>query len=107
MMNMNLQDGVASGERRPNAGIDVSKQHLDVCCFDQEKRFGNDRRGQDEVTAVLRDLNADVVVVEATGGYERGVVSALQEAGFAVALVNPRQTHDFAKAMGVLAKTDR
>ena len=48
----------------------------------------------------------DLVVVEATGGYERGLVSALHER-ISVARVNPRQARDFAKSMGVLAKTDR
>src|SRR5205807_9289641 len=72
-----------------------------------QQRFTNDARGRDELTAILRGLNADLIVVEATGGYERGAVCALQDAGFAVARVNPRQTRDFAKSMGVLAKTDR
>jgi transposase len=49
----------------------------------------------------------DVVLLEASGGYERAVVLALQQAGLSVARVNPRQARDFAKAMGVLAKTDQ
>ena len=49
----------------------------------------------------------DLVVLEATGGYERGLVCALQGAGITVARVNPRQARDFAKSMGVLAKTDQ
>ncbi len=49
----------------------------------------------------------DLVVMEATGGLERDLACALQAAGFAVAVVNPRQARDFAKAMGYLAKTDR
>jgi transposase len=106
-MNMNLQDRVASGTFRPNAGIDVSKQYLDLCCSEQQRRLTNDDRGWDELTAILRGFDADLIVVEATGGYERGAVCALQEAGFAVARVNPRQSRDFAKSMGVLAKTDR
>lgn len=107
IMNMNLQDRVASGASRPNAGIDVSKQHLDLCCGQRQQRVTNDDQGWDELTAILRELNADMIVVESTGGYERGVMCALQQAGFAVALVNPRQARDFAKSMGVLAKTDR
>lgn len=106
-MNMNLQDRVASGSSRPNAGIDVSKQHLDLCCGDQHWRLTNDDRGYDELTAILRGLKADLIVVEATGGYERGAMCALQAAGLEVARVNPRQSRDFAKSMGVLAKTDR
>jgi len=46
-------------------------------------------------------------LIEATGGYERDLVSALQGADITVARVNPRQARDFAKSMGVLAKTDR
>lgn len=107
MMNMNLQDRVVGVATRPNAGIDVSKQHLDVCCSEQQRRLPNDAQGWGELAAMLRGMDADLIVVEATGGYERGAVCALQEAGFAVARVNPRQTRDFAKSMGVLAKTDR
>jgi transposase len=55
---------------------------------------------------MLRVAGVDLVVVEATGGYERGLVCALQSAELCVARVNPRQARDFAKSMGVLAKTD-
>ena len=60
-----------------------------------------------ELTAKCKDAGVDLVVLEATGGYERGLVCALQEAGITVARVNPRQARDFAKSMGVLAKTDQ
>jgi transposase len=106
-MNMNPQGGVATRDQRPNAGIDVSKQHLDVCWFTDEQRLVNDASGWDELTAKLKGVDVDLVVIEATGGYERGLVCALQGAGIAVARVNPRQARDFAKSMGVLAKTDR
>lgn len=68
MMSMHPQGGVAKDGVRPNAGIDVSKQHLDVCCADDERRVGNDARGWDELTARLRTAGVDLVVVEATGG---------------------------------------
>jgi transposase len=106
-MNMNPQGRVTNDVIRPNAGIDVGKQTLDVCCGSQEARFANDAGGWDELTAMLRAAAVDVVVVEATGGYERSMVRALQQAGVCVARVNPRQARDFAKSMGVLAKTDR
>jgi transposase len=106
-MNMNLQGRVTNDVIRPNAGIDVSKQTLDVCCGSQEARFANDAGGWDELAAMLWAAAVDVVVVEATGGYERSMVCALQQAGMCVARVNPRQARDFAKSMGVLAKTDR
>jgi len=106
-MNMHPQGGVANLDRRANAGIDVSKQHLDACWGDVELRVLNDASGWDELAARLKAADVDLVVVEATGGYERGLVCALQGAGLAVARVNPRQARDFAKSMGVLAKTDR
>jgi transposase len=108
MMNMNLQGGAASGAQAgPNAGIDVSKQHLDACWGEQELRTSNDAAGWDALSARLKADKVQLVVLEATGGYERGVVAALQAAGFKLARLNPRQVRDFAKSLGVLAKTDR
>ena len=106
-MKLHPQGRVAKRERVRNAGIDASKQHLDVCCDDIDKTAGNDTPGWDELIAELSAANVDLVVLEASGGNERGVVCALQAAGFAVARVNPRQARDFAKSMGELAKTDR
>jgi transposase len=106
-MSMHPQGGVANRDQRPNVGIDVSKQHLDCCWVTYEQRLVNAASGWDELIAKLRQADVDLVVVEATGGYERGLVCALQGAGITVARVNPRQARDFAKSMGVLAKTDR
>ena len=106
-MNMHQQGGVANGVVRLNAGIDVSKLHLDVCVGGAQRRAPNDAHGWNELTAMLQAAQVDLVVVEATGGYERGVVCALQSVGVCVARLNPRQARDFAKSMGVLAKTDQ
>jgi len=106
-MNMHPQGGVANRDQRPNAGIDVSKQHLDACWVTEDQRLVNDATGWDALIAKFKDADVDLVVIEATGGYERGLVCALQGAGIPVARVNPRQARDFAKSMGVLAKTDR
>ena len=106
-MNMHPQGRVANRDQRPNAGIDVCKQHLDVCLGTLEQRLANDANGWDELTAKLKSAAVDLVALEATGGYERGLVCALQGAGIAVARLNPRQARDFAKSMGVLAKTDQ
>lgn len=106
-MNLHLQGGVAKRDERPNAGIDVAKQHLDLCCGDDELRVDNDASGWSELIAKLQAAGVDLVVLEASGGYERGVVCALHAAGVAVARLNPRQARDFAKSMGALAKTDR
>jgi len=104
---MNSQGGAPGGLERPNCGVDVSKAHLDVCLADEDRRLTNDSAGWGQLVAKLKKVNVDLLVVEATGGYERGLVCALQEAGIAVARVNPRQARDFAKSMGVLAKTDK
>jgi transposase len=87
--------------------VDVSKQHLDACWAGHELRVGNDAAGWGELTAKLQADGVDLVVLEATGGYERGLVCALQQARLGVVRLNPRQSRDFAKSMGVLAKTDR
>ena len=94
-MNMHLQGGVANRDQRPNAGVDVCKQHLDVCLATSDLRVVNDASGWDELIAKFKAANVDLVVLEATGGYERGLVCALQDAGIAVARVNPRQARDF------------
>jgi transposase len=107
MTNMNPQGGAANQSQRLNAGIDVAKPHLDACFGAVSLHVSNDLAGWSELTAKFKQADVDLVVIEATGGYERGVVSALQSAGIVVARVNPRQARDFAKSMGVLAKTDQ
>lgn len=91
-------------------GVDVAKASVDVAvqgtAFDV-RRFGNDAEGHSALAAVLTPLQPQLVVMEATGGYESALVCALQAAGVAVAVVNPKQARDFARAMGRLAKTDR
>ena len=64
-MNMHPQGGVANRDQRPNAGIDVSKQHLDVCLNAEAQRLGNEASGWDEVIAKFKDANVDLVVIEA------------------------------------------
>lgn len=86
---MHVQGGVASGVARPNADVDVSKQHLDVCLQTTARRLSNDAQGWSELIAMLKAAGVDLVVVEATGGYERGAVCAMQAEGVAVARVNP------------------
>jgi transposase len=106
-MNVHQQGRDAPAVRRANAGIDVSKDWLDVCWTDQNRRFAHDADGIKQVAADLHRAQVDLVVIEASGGYEVAAAAALQAEGFAVAVLNPRQTRDFAKSMGVLAKTDR
>jgi transposase len=106
-MNMHSQGGVVNREHRPNVGIDVSKQHLDVCLGADHQRVLNDADGWGGLTRRFKEAGVDLIVIEATGGYERDLVWALQSAGMTVARVNPRQSHDFAKSMGELSKTDK
>lgn len=89
------------------AGIDVSKLWLDVAVGEQQFRVGNDLRGIGELVEHLVQAKAQLVVMEATGGYETQAASAIAAAGLRVAVVNARQVRDFAKATGRLAKTDR
>lgn len=92
------------------AGIDIAKLHVDLAVSTApplSERFANDSDGHAAVIARLEPLAVQLVVMEATGGYEAPLACALQAAGLAVAVVNPRQARDFAKAMGRLAKTDR
>lgn len=90
-------------------GIDVSKAHLDIATRPGPKpeRHPNDPAGVAAVVARLIPLAPALVVVEATGGLERPLVAALDNAKLPVAAINPRQARDFAKASGRLAKTDR
>lgn len=92
-------------------GIDVAKAELVVARegLAGSKAYPNSDRGHRDL---LKDLNAqtpppELIVVEATGGYQREVVAALGGAGLPVVVVNPRHVRDFAKAKGQLAKTDQ
>ena len=91
-------------------GIDVSKATLEVALDDSAKTqtLGNDDVGVDALIARLKPLahRVAVVLLEATGGLEQRAAAVLCANGFAVMVVNPRQAHDFAKALGYLSKTD-
>jgi transposase len=89
-------------------GIDVSKDRLDVAIVPGSvQTFGNTVDGIKTLTAVLLGERVELIVLEATGGLEMPLAGALSTAGLPVAVVNPRQVRDFAKATGRLAKTDR
>jgi len=88
-------------------GIDVAKATLDVALPDQSVgTFANDSAGIRALVDHLQALTPTLVVLEATGGYETAVVTACALQAVPVAVVNPRQVRDFAKALGILAKTD-
>ena len=94
---------------RVTVGIDVAKATLEVAISGRTKSlaFANDEAGCAALLAELSGLRVGLVLFEATGGFELACATALQLAGLAVAVVNPRQARDFARAMGHLAKTDR
>lgn len=91
------------------AGVDVSKLQLDVCTrpTDATSSVPNDLAGIDRLLRQFQKDHVQLVCVESTGGLEALLVRQLHEAGIPVAVVNPRQIRDFAKALGRLAKTDR
>ena len=89
-------------------GVDVSKARLDVALGESGELYSvtNDQHGIEQLLARLRALTVARVVVEASGGLETALVAELGAAGLPVAVVNPRQVRDFARATGQLAKTD-
>jgi transposase len=90
-------------------GIDVSKDRLEVAILGEERvrQVENTPTGNDELVEQLQELQPALIVVEATGGYQRGVVEALFHAGLSVAVVNPARVRQFARACGLRAKTDK
>jgi transposase len=97
----------------PSVGIDVSKKHLDVA---QEPRKGpqkGDFRTGNHDTDIarlitrLQKLNPRIILLEATGGYEFQLVAALREAQLPVCCINPLRVRNFARSLGILAKTDK
>src|SRR5688500_12654080 len=93
----------------PFVGIDVSKAQLDFAVYPSTAcdSVSNDAPGIKELVKRLTALQPTLIVLEATGGWERQVLRALASAELAVVAINPRQVRDFAKATGQLAKTDR
>jgi transposase len=91
------------------AGIDVSKARLDCHAVPSEQSFSSDNlaAGIESLAQWLKQLQIELVVMEATGGYETQAASTLAAMGFRVAVVNPRQVRHYAKANNRLAKTDR
>ena len=92
---------------RPTAGLDVSKDHLDLATYPAGEAVRSPNTPAGCAALVARLAGVRLVVVEATGGYETAVVAALHAAGVPVAVVNPRQARDFARVLGRHAKTDR
>jgi len=99
----------ATKKRRSFIGIDVSKKLLEVGVHQSDYHFRcpNDPKNFPALITELISLRPARILLEATGGLERALLQALHAAGLPVVVVNPRQVRDFAKALGLLAKTDR
>jgi transposase len=89
-------------------GIDVAKETLEMCVRpdNTRKTFPNDEQGRVNIARLLAEMEPTLILLEASGGYEIPVVEVLALRSLRVAVVNPRQIRDFAKAVGRLAKTD-
>jgi len=89
-------------------GVDVSKDLLDVKVLpsEQAQQFSNDDTGIKKLITFVKKIDPQLIVFESTGGLEMLAVSSLIENHVPVVVINPRQTRDFAKATGRLAKTD-
>ena len=90
-------------------GIDISKDSLDVCIDPgaEALHVAYDHKGIEAICQRLKTESPTLIVVEATGGLEMRLASELAALGLSIAVINPRQARDFAKATGQLAKTDR
>ena len=90
-------------------GIDVSKSTLDVCIEPavETLHIAYDEAGIMHIAGRLKEISPTLIVLEATGGLEVRIATELASLGLPVAVINPRQARDFAKATGQLAKTDQ
>lgn len=90
-------------------GVDVAKQWLDVAVGEDGSvwRTNNDAAGIQELVVKLQEVRPKLVIMEATGGLENTLMLALQEVGISFARVHPKRVREYARAIGVLAKTDK
>jgi transposase len=90
-------------------GIDIAKRTFDICWLPEQQvqQFENNTKGIRQAAGMLAKRKPNLVVMEATGGYEAMLAAELHAASLPVAVVNPRRIRDFARANGQLAKTDK
>jgi transposase len=94
---------------KPNyVGVDVAKDSMEVTVHEGKEHwvYANDENGLIKFLSKMKRLSPALIVLEATGGYEITIAGELQSRGFPMAVVNPRHIRDFAKSLGILAKTD-
>jgi transposase len=88
-------------------GIDVSKARLDIFAADEDWSVRNDLDSIAKLAIRLKELHPTLIVIESTGGLERAALAEFSADGLPVALVNPRRVREFARSIGLLAKTDK
>jgi transposase len=90
-------------------GVDVSKKHLDVCIYPEGKTFKitNDKDGFEKMTKEISRYFVDIVVCEASGGYEKAMAKYVAKKGFKKWIVDPKRVKHFIAAEGVQYKTDK
>src|SRR5574339_510404 len=96
-------------EKAHVVGIDIAKDWFDVAVLGERRtrQFANTKKGIRDLVRWMSQLQPQLIVVEATGGYEEALVLALFHAGLPVAWVSPQRVRQYARAKGRLAKTDR
>jgi Transposase len=88
-------------------GVDIAKSYLDGAIGAEKRRFSNDEQGHRQLIKWVKQLSAAVqVICESSGGYERALVQVLVRAGVKISLVQANRVRQFARAAGILAKTD-
>ena len=110
-----MMQGRAKKEKKPMTeeslciGVDVAKSTLDVAVSNSKetRQFDNDHDGITNTVRYIAGLKPTRIILEATGHFEMSLAAALQASCLPVIIVNPRQVRDFARATGVLSKTDR
>ncbi len=89
-------------------GVDIAKAYLDAAIGNEKRRFANDTLGHRQLINWIKQMPASVqVICEPSGGYERALVRALVAAQLKISLVPANRVRQFARAAGILAKTDR
>jgi len=96
-------------DNRPCIGIDTGKDQLDIYADLTQQLFTCDNRPKDlrRLAKELKEMNPRLIVLEASGGYERAAVTAFSELSLPVAVVYPKRVRQFARGLGIIAKTDK
>jgi transposase len=88
-------------------GVDVAKAHLDVAWEERSRRFDNDKRGRAALVAwIKQSVTAVQLICEASGGYEQALLKCLEQSELKVTLVQANRVRQYARAAGILSKTD-